>query len=70
MPSTTGEGGVGVLDGAFEGADSAELKGEETCVYVSKDQLSEQMLTLSLVPKTKWQTLLHLDLIKVGNFSS
>ncbi|KAF9932543.1 hypothetical protein BGZ75_004042 [Mortierella antarctica] len=31
------------------------------------DQLTEQMITLSLVPKSKWQTLLNLDVIKARN---
>jgi len=33
----------------------------------SADQLSADLMTLSLVPKTRWQTLLHLDLIKQRN---
>jgi U3 small nucleolar RNA-associated protein 21 len=31
------------------------------------DQLSADMMTLSLVPKSRWQTLLHIDLIKARN---
>ena len=29
------------------------------------DQLSEDLMTLSLVPRSRWQTLLHLDVVKV-----
>jgi U3 small nucleolar RNA-associated protein 21 len=31
------------------------------------EQLTEQMITLSLLPKSKWQTLLSLDVIKARN---
>lgn len=31
------------------------------------EQLTEQMITLSLLPKSKWQTLLNLDVIKSRN---
>ncbi|KAI7823322.1 Utp21 specific WD40 associated putative domain-containing protein [Gamsiella multidivaricata] len=31
------------------------------------EQLTEQMITLSLLPKSKWQTLLNLDVIKARN---
>jgi U3 small nucleolar RNA-associated protein 21 len=31
------------------------------------DQLSEKITTLSLVPKSRWQTLLHLDVIRARN---
>ncbi|KAI9744757.1 MAG: hypothetical protein M1818_001682 [Claussenomyces sp. TS43310] len=63
-PTVSGEGGHGLIDGAFgdddeEPADSAPVQ--------SADQLSDDMMTLSLVPKSRWQTLLHLDLIKQRN---
>ncbi|KAF8469092.1 Utp21 specific WD40 associated putative domain-containing protein [Kalaharituber pfeilii] len=68
MPSTSGEGGVSIIDSAINKIE-IEDGGQEgdSGIYVSKDQLSENMLTLSLVPKTRWQTLLHLDLIKQRN---
>ena len=31
------------------------------------DQLSDGITTLSLVPKSRWQTLLHLDVIRARN---
>lgn len=64
MPSSSGEGGVSIIDSALQNANEYA---EDTGIYISKDQLSEKMLTLSLVPKVKWQTLLHLDLIKQRN---
>jgi len=36
-------------------------------VYTTADQLSESLLTMSLVPRTRWQTLLNLDLIRARN---
>jgi len=63
-PTVSGEGGQGVIDGAFE--DEAE-DDEDSAPALSLDQLSEDMMTLSLVPKSRWQTLLHLDAIKQRN---
>jgi U3 small nucleolar RNA-associated protein 21 len=63
-PTVSGERGHGLIDGAFE--DEVE-DAEDTTPSISLDQLSADMLTLSLVPKSRWQTLLHLDLIKQRN---
>ncbi|RDW77766.1 Utp21-domain-containing protein [Coleophoma cylindrospora] len=63
-PTVSGEGGQGVIDGAFED-DNEDV--EDSAPMQSLDQLSTDMMTLSLVPKSKWQTLLHLDLIKQRN---
>ncbi|KAL3419856.1 U3 small nucleolar RNA-associated protein 21-like protein [Phlyctema vagabunda] len=63
-PTVSGEGGQGVIDGAFEDEQAAI---EDTAPTQSLDQLSSDMMTLSLVPKSRWQTLLHLDLIKQRN---
>lgn len=64
QPTASGEGGHGLIDGAFQ--DSVEDV-EEAAPVLSLDQLSTDMMTLSLVPKSRWQTLLHLDLIKQRN---
>ncbi|EJT77693.1 hypothetical protein GGTG_02797 [Gaeumannomyces tritici R3-111a-1] len=63
-PTTSGEGGQGLIEAAFE---DDEPEGEDTVAAPSVDQLSADIMTLSLVPKSKWQTLLHLDLIKQRN---
>jgi U3 small nucleolar RNA-associated protein 21 len=63
-PTVSGEGGHGVIDGAFE--DEAD-EDQESTPALSLDQLSEDMMTLSLVPKSRWQNLLHLDAIKQRN---
>ncbi|KAK6065839.1 WD domain-containing protein [Seiridium cupressi] len=63
-PTTSGEGGQGLIDAAFE----EEAPGDEDSVAAPLiDQLSTDMMTLSLVPRSRWQTLLHLDLIKKRN---
>jgi U3 small nucleolar RNA-associated protein 21 len=63
-PTVSGEGGHGVIDGAFE--DEVE-DSEDAAPVLSLDQLSADMMTLSLVPKSRWQTLLLLDQIKQRN---
>ncbi|KAI2473032.1 WD domain-containing protein [Annulohypoxylon bovei var. microspora] len=64
-PTASGEGGQGLLDAAFEEEISQEA--EDDVAPPGLDQLSTDMMTLSLVPRSKWQTLLHLDLIKQRN---
>lgn len=63
-PTASGESGQGVIDGAFE-EDLDE--GEDSVPAPSIEQLSADMMTLSMVPKSRWQTLLHLDAIKERN---
>ncbi|KAL2837501.1 Utp21 specific WD40 associated putative domain-containing protein [Aspergillus pseudoustus] len=64
LPSSSGEGGAGVLDAAFT---QHHERNESDGPVLQTQQLSEGMLTLSLVPKNKWQTLVHMDLIKERN---
>lgn len=71
-PTASGEGGQGLLEAAFEekgkGAEDEEGEEEEDGVTAPViDQLSADMVTLSLVPKSRWQTLLHIDVIKARN---
>lgn len=35
-------------------------------VYESADQLGAELVTLSLLPESRWKSLLHLDVIKVS----
>jgi len=67
-PTSSGEGGQGLIDAAFE-EDASDQEGEDAPynALTSTDQLSSDMLTLSLVPKSRWQTLLHLDTIRQRN---
>ncbi|RFU35003.1 hypothetical protein B7463_g1312, partial [Scytalidium lignicola] len=62
-PTVSGEGGHNLIDGAFEEQEAEEDAG----VAPTLDQLSSDLMTLSLVPKSRWQTLVHLDLIKQRN---
>lgn len=64
-PSVSGEGGQGLIDAAFE--EDKEGQEEDGVSAPVVDQLSKDMMTLSLVPKSRWQTLLHIDLIKARN---
>ena len=63
-PTASGEHGQGFIDAAFD-EDEEEDVGIGTELNVN--QLSQDMMTLSLVPKSRWQTLLHLDVIKQRN---
>ncbi|KAK3939858.1 WD repeat-containing protein 36 [Diplogelasinospora grovesii] len=65
-PTTSGEGGQGLLEAAFE-EDTPEEEEDGMVAGPTVDQLSADMMTLSLVPKSRWQTLLHIDLIKQRN---
>jgi U3 small nucleolar RNA-associated protein 21 len=62
-PTVSGEGGAGLIDAAF----AEEQEEDDVAPVKSLDQLSADLETLSLVPKSRWQTLLHLDLIRQRN---
>jgi len=65
-PLASGEGGVGVIEAALNPQDG-DGEDASTGTYTTVDQLSNNMLTMSLVPRTRWQTLLNLDVIKVNS---
>jgi len=60
LPNASGDGGSTMLDGAFDG--SEEIEHSET--YSSLAQIDESLVTLSLGSRSKYSTLLHLDVIK------
>jgi U3 small nucleolar RNA-associated protein 21 len=62
-PTASGEGGISIIEAAFEDSEKEE---NSTGVYTTADQLSDKMLTMSLVPRARWQTLLNLDVIRVN----
>jgi U3 small nucleolar RNA-associated protein 21 len=64
-PTASGEGGEGLIDAAAE--DDVLEETEDTPAAPIMDQLTEGITTLSLVPKSRWQTLLHLDIIRARN---
>ncbi|DAA77989.1 TPA_exp: Uncharacterized protein A8136_5692 [Trichophyton benhamiae CBS 112371] len=63
-PTASGEGGVAMIEAAF---DDSWLSDDQKQPVLTPDQLSHNMMTLSMTPKTRWQTLLHLDTIKQRN---
>ncbi|CCG80725.1 Uncharacterized WD repeat-containing protein C1672.07 [Taphrina deformans PYCC 5710] len=66
MPSASGEGGTGIIDLALN--DEEDNKdGIVLDSFNTVDQLSTDLLTLSMVPKSKWQNLLNLDVIRQRN---
>ncbi|XP_057645043.1 WD repeat-containing protein 36 [Chionomys nivalis] len=60
LPGTCQTQGVEVLEEQTEPSD-------EMIVYESPQQLSEQLVTLSLLPESRWKNLLNLDVIKKKN---
>lgn len=58
---------AGLDDDEYPEAVDDEEEHEDGGVYVSPDQLTDDMITLSRLPKSKWQTLLNLDTIKQRN---
>lgn len=65
LPNVSGDGGLTMLEGALEAPDAEDVDLEH--IYQTKDQISEDLLTLALGPRTKYQTILHLDTIKKRN---
>ncbi|KAF5865828.1 hypothetical protein ETB97_001894 [Aspergillus alliaceus] len=64
VPTISGETGVEAIEAAFsESYQPSDAEGP----VLSTEQLSQDMVTLSVVPKSKWQTMLHLELIKERN---
>lgn len=44
---------------------AALMVNKTTDVYATPEQLDEQLMTLTLLPRSKWQTLLNLEVIQV-----
>ena len=63
----SGESSQGIIDAAFDEEVDEEVPETAYNDLVPTDQLSLDLLTLSLVPKSRWQTLLHLDTIRQRN---
>ena len=65
ISGVSGRGGEGILDGAFDGD---ENEADEDISGVSTiDQLSDELLTLSLQPRSKMWSLLNLEAIRRRN---
>lgn len=66
MPNVAGEGGANIIEGALDtNKDDDDV--ENLGVYNTIDQLSEELVTLSMLPKSKFNTLTHLEAIKKRN---
>ena len=67
-PTSSGEGGQSLINAAFE--DNVSEPDDTDALYASlfpTGQINVELQTLSLVPKSRWQTLLHLDTIRQRN---
>lgn len=64
-PTASGEGGQNLIDAAFEHDVIENIMPDAAAS--SMDQLSRDIVTLSIVPKSRWQTLIHLDVIRQRN---
>jgi U3 small nucleolar RNA-associated protein 21 len=65
LPSTSGVGNAALVPAGLDDEEAADE--DPAALNAEIDQLSVDLMTLSTVPKAKWQTLLHLDLIKQRN---
>lgn len=65
MPNVAGEGGANIIDGAFD--EEEEDDEDSLTTYTTVEQLSEDLITLSLLPRSKFNTLTHLEAIKKRN---
>lgn len=65
LPNVSGEGGASIIEGALD--DAAEEELEASQYYKSLDQIDKDLLTLSVGPRSKYQTILHVDIIKQRN---
>ncbi|KAH3683761.1 hypothetical protein WICPIJ_005280 [Wickerhamomyces pijperi] len=65
LPNVSGEGSGTILEGAFD----SEMADQDTLLntYQSVEQISEALITLSVGPRSKVNTLLNLETIKLRN---
>lgn len=67
-PTPSGENNQSLIAAAFSDEEDEEETDETSDVLpLTTDQISADLLTLSIVPKSRWQTLLHLDTITQRN---
>lgn len=66
-PTASGEGGVAMIEASFNQDGDAD---NQSAPLLTREQLSNDMMTLSITPKSRWQTLLNLDVIKVCTLST
>jgi len=70
-PSASGEGGQNIIAAALDNVDgSVDPAAEDEDmdgILPQLEQLNTSITTLSLIPKSRWQTLINLDLIRARN---
>ena len=66
-PTVTGEGTEGLITAGDDSDGVDEIDVLDVDAEAGIDQLSADLLSLSLVPRSRWQNLLHLDLIRQRN---
>lgn len=67
-PTSSGEGGLNLITtDNLDEDDAAEVEEQDLDVDTDLQQLSSELITLSLVPRSRWQNLLHIDLIRQRN---
>lgn len=54
------------LPGAAADPEQEVTSEEDDDAYQSAEQLGAELVTLSLLPESRWRSLLHLDAIRVG----
>ncbi|KAM9933187.1 hypothetical protein OXX80_007191 [Metschnikowia pulcherrima] len=65
LPSAASDGGSSMIEGALDApADDDSLASE---IYRSVDQIDASLVTLSVGPRTRYETILHVDTIKQRN---
>ncbi|KAJ6153770.1 Small-subunit processome Utp21 [Penicillium chermesinum] len=63
-PTVLDESGAGLIEDAFT---DVIVTDEDEGPILANEQLQKDMITLSLVPRSRWQSLLHLDTIRERN---
>lgn len=63
-PTVSGEGGTNLIEAAYGDAE-VDTDAAVDGFHTSAEQLSRDLTSLSLAPRSRWQTLLQLDLIRV-----
>ncbi|KAK9461119.1 Utp21 specific WD40 associated putative domain-containing protein [Lipomyces oligophaga] len=67
MPTISGEGSTNILENALGEESEDEDVSDLDRTYVSAEQISPQLVTLSTLPRSRFSTLVHLDVIRQRN---
>lgn len=65
QPTASGESGATLIEAAYGEVEDGDVVVDGSASVI--ERLDEQLTSLSLVPKSRWQTLVQLDLIKQRN---